>query len=262
MPSGQMTSRFKKVTAPSLLRQKPDSGFNKNLKMAKMSPATDNTNRKTLPAEGKKRSAFEKSKSPAGSKGLAARTADGTKANTASNVAKPSMTQDTPDFTVLDVKQEEFEQLGEPLSMALDRRKSGEEDEEGVRGKLIFAVSSLTQLLGAEQLQKKGEVFDHLRQITDLCNSLPEEAGTGQPLQLKHSSIKSTNSSQKQNALLGNCDKTLATCDADSEDNQERRSSGVYDFTPNSQQKDKQRKESLGRVPSIACDVSSYFEEQ
>ena len=98
--------RFKKVTAPSLLRQKPDSGFNKNLKMAKMSPATDNTYRKTLSVEGKKRPAFEKS----ASKGLAARTADRTEAIAASN-AKTAMTQDTPDFTVLDVKQEEFEQV-------------------------------------------------------------------------------------------------------------------------------------------------------
>merc|ERR1712112_169771 len=132
---------------------------------------------------------------------------------------------------------EEFEQVGdegdqvegEPLKMALDRRKSAE-DKEGVRGKLIFAVSSLTRLLGDEQLQKRGEVFNHLRHITDLCNSLPEE--TGQPLQLKDSSsgrIKS--GSQKQNAL-GKCDKTLANCDLDSEDNQEKRSSGVYDFTP------------------------------
>jgi len=267
MPSGQMTGRFKKLTAPSLLRQKPDSGLNKNLKMAKMSPATDNINRKTLPVEGKKRPAFEKSVS----KGVAARTAERSKTIAASNVAKPAMTQDTPDFTVLDVKQEEFEQVGDeegeiegkPLNMALDRRKSGE-DEEGVRGKLIFAVSTLTRLLGAEQLQKKAEVFSSLRRITDLCNSLPEEAGTGNSLQLKDSSSslsKSGNSSQKQKAL-GNCDKTLATCDVDSEDNQEKRSSGVYDFTPSSKQRQKQTKESLGRVPSMACDVSSYFEEQ
>ena len=156
------------------------------------------------------------------------------------------------------------------------------QDGEGVRGKLIFAVFSLTRLLGAEQLQQKGEVmtydgqtcsvnstlasllirpchfqvFSHLRHITDLCNSLPEEAGAGHPLQLKDST-----SSQRQNAP-GNCDKTLATCDADTEDNQERRSSGVYDFTPGSKQKPEQRKGSLGRVPSMACDVSSYFEEQ
>jgi len=261
MPSGQMTGRFKKVTAPSLLRQKPDSGFNKNLKMAKMSPAADNDNRKTIPVEGNKRSAFEKS----GSKGVAAKTANKAKTIAASNVAKPAMTQDTPDFTVLDVKQEEFEQVGgevegEPLNMALDRRKSGE-DQEGVRGKLIFAVSSLTRLLGAEQLQRKGEVFSHLRHMTDLCNSLPEEAGTGHPLQLKDSTSASIRGSQTQKAP-GNCDKTLATCDADTEDNQERRSSGVYDFTPKSKEKPKQRKESLGRVPSMACDVSSYFEEQ
>ena len=100
-----MTCRFKKVTAPSLLRQKPDSGFNKNLKMAKMSPAAaDNANRKTLPVEGKKRSTFEKSKSSAGSQGPVAR-------SKVANVAKPATTQDTPDFTVLDVKQEEFEQV-------------------------------------------------------------------------------------------------------------------------------------------------------
>merc|ERR1712037_312584 len=127
-------------------------------------------------------------------------------------------------------------------------RKSAE-DGEGVRGKLIFAVSSLTRLLGDEQLQKKGEVFSHLRHITDLCNSLPEETGTGEPLQLKDSSsgVPKT-SSLKQNALQGNCDKTLSTCDVDSEDNQEKRSSGVYDFTPKSK-KEKQRKENLGRVP-------------
>ena len=96
------------MTAPSLLRQKPDSGFNKNLKMAKMSPAAaDNANRKTLPVEGKKRSTIETSKSSAGSQGPAARS----KAIAASNVAKPATTQDTPDFTVLDVKQEEFEQV-------------------------------------------------------------------------------------------------------------------------------------------------------
>ena len=105
--------RFKKVTAPSLLRQKPDSGFNKNLKMAKMSSATDNTNRKTLTVEGKKRSDFEKSKSSAATKGLAASTADKSKAIATSNVTKPAMTQDTPDFTVLDVKQEEFEQVSD-----------------------------------------------------------------------------------------------------------------------------------------------------
>merc|ERR1712037_638122 len=139
-------------------------------------------------------------------------------------------------------------------------RKSAE-DGEGVRGKLIFAVSSLTRLLGDEQLQKKGEVFSHLRHITDLCNSLPEETGTGQPMQLKDSSSGlSKIGSQKQNSL-GNCDKTLATCDANSEDNQEKRRSGVYDFTPKSKN-EKQRKENLGRVPSVACDVSSYFEEQ
>merc|ERR1712037_775435 len=136
-------------------------------------------------------------------------------------------------------------------------RKSAE-DGEGVRGKLIFAVSSLTRLLGDEQLQKKGEVFSHLRHITDLCNSLPEE--TGEPLQLKDSSSGVSNpSSQKQNALQGYCDKTLATCDVDSEDNQEKRSLGVYDFTPKSKkQNEKQRKENLGRVPSMACDVSTY----
>ena len=73
--------------------------------MAKMSPAAaDNANRKTLPVEGKKRSTFEKSKSSAGSQGPVAR-------SKFSNVAKPAMTQDTPDFTVLDVKQEEFEQV-------------------------------------------------------------------------------------------------------------------------------------------------------
>ena len=92
------------------MRQKPDSGFNKNLKMAKMSPATDNTNRKTIPVEGKKRSDFEKSKSSAATKGLAARTTDKTKTVAAS---KPAMTQDTPDFTVLDVKPEEFEQVSD-----------------------------------------------------------------------------------------------------------------------------------------------------
>ena len=89
------------------MRQKPDSGFNKNLKMAKMSPAADNDNRKTMPVEGNKRSAFEKS----GSKSVAAKTANKAKTIAASNVAKPAMTQDTPDFTVLDVKQEEFEQV-------------------------------------------------------------------------------------------------------------------------------------------------------
>ena len=89
------------------MRQKPDSGLNKNLKMAKMGPAVaDTTNRKTLSAEGKKRSAFEKSKSSAGSQGPAAR-------SKTSNVGKPAMTQDAPDFTVLDVKQEEFEQVSD-----------------------------------------------------------------------------------------------------------------------------------------------------
>ena len=83
-------------------------------------------------------------------------------------------------------------------------------------------------------------------------------------MQLKDSSSGvSKTSSQKQNALQGNCDKTLSTCDVDSEDNQEKRSSGVYDFTPKSKkQNEKQRKENLGRVPSMACDVSTYFEEQ
>ena len=64
---------------------------------------------------------------------------------------------------------------GDPLTMALDRRKlesSGQvrprghylgfsrndEQEEGVRGKLIVAVSSLTRLLGGEQLKQKEEV--------------------------------------------------------------------------------------------------------
>ena len=83
-------------------------------------------------------------------------------------------------------------------------------------------------------------------------------------MQLKDSSSGlSKSGSQKQNALAGKCDKTLANCDLDSEDNQEKLSSGVYDFTPkNKKQNEKQRKENLGRVPSLACDVSSYFEEQ
>ena len=76
--------------------------------MAKMNPAADNTNRKTLPVEGKRRSAEEKSKSQVRSKATAA-----------SNVAKPLMTQDTPDFTVLDVKQEEFEQVGDTNKYSL-----------------------------------------------------------------------------------------------------------------------------------------------
>merc|ERR1712032_1717728 len=102
---------------------------------------------------------------------------------------------------------------------------------------------------------------DNRKTIPVEGNSLPEEAGTGHPLQLKDSTSASIRGSQTQKAL-GNCDKTLATCDVDTEDNQERRSSGVYDFTPSSKQKPKQSKESLGRVPSMACDVSSYFEEQ
>ena len=68
---------------------------------------------------------------------------------------------------------------GDPLTMALDRRKhrsSGQvrrrshivgfsqqkktdKQEDGVRGKLIVAVSSLTRLLGGEQLKQKEEVI-------------------------------------------------------------------------------------------------------
>ena len=46
-----------------------------------------------------------------------------------------------------------------------------QKDEESVRGKLIFAVSSLTRLLGAEQLQKKGEVITNMSiQYWQVCS--------------------------------------------------------------------------------------------
>jgi len=259
MPSGQTTSRFKKVTTPSLLRQKPDPGTNKNLKMGKMNPFAGSTSKSVITAGGKKRpvekdkskSSPFKGASPAGS-------------------CNGSRVQDTPDFTVLDVKQEEFEQVGDevkeiegdPLTMALDRRKlesSGQE--EGVRGKLIVAVSSLTRLLGGEQLKQKEEVFLHLRHISDLCNSLPLETESGQSLELKCSSGSHLNTSgkisQNQKPSMGE----FSSCDLKSKDidNQQKRSSGVYDFTPTKKQSSR---EGLGREPSLACEVSSYFQEQ
>ena len=135
--------RFKKVTTPSLLRQKPDPETNKNLKMGKMNPFAGSTSKSVIMAGGKKRpvekdnskSSPFKGASPAGS-------------------CNGSGVQDIPDFTVLDVKQEEFEQVektniveeskvrkevfadfflqvgdevkeieGDPLTTALDRRK-------------------------------------------------------------------------------------------------------------------------------------------
>jgi len=259
MPSGQTTSRFKKVATPSLLRQKPDPGTNKNLKMGKMNPAAGSTSKSVIMA-GRKKEPAEKDKSKSSP----------LKGASTIGFRNGSRVQDTPDFTVLDVKQEEFEQVGDevkeiegdPLTMALDRRKhrsSGQED--GVRGKLIVAVSSLTRLLGGEQLKQKEEVFLHLRHISDLCNSLPLEAESGQSLELKCSPGSHLNTSgkisQNQKPTFGeplNCD--LKSKD---NDNQQKRSSGVYDFTPTNKQSSK---EGLGREPSLACEVSSYFQEQ
>ena len=77
----------------------------------------------------------------------------------------------------LQVGDEVKEIEGDPLTMALDRGKHGssgqvrlgghsqdclqrkDEQEEGVRRKLIVAVSSLTRLLGGEQLKQKEEVI-------------------------------------------------------------------------------------------------------
>ena len=117
--------------------------------MAKMGPAHENANGKTH--EGKRRPTFEKSKgSSGGGVGVASSTGHKTKAVETSN----AVNQDSPDFTVLDVKQEEFEKVstwhktllyiemqqkipikvgdeggeieGDPLKMALDRRKNEE----------------------------------------------------------------------------------------------------------------------------------------
>ena len=84
---------------------------------------------------------------------------------------------------------------GDPLKMALDRRKNEEvssagipgislndyQDVEGVRGKLIVAVSSLTRLLGAEQLQQKKEVIPmawlFVLQLIQFCHSPPLRQG-------------------------------------------------------------------------------------
>ena len=105
------------------------------------------------------------------------------------------------------------------------------------------------------------QVFLHLRHISDLCNSLPLEAESGQSLELKCSPGSHLNTSgkisQNQKPTFGeplNCD--LKSKD---NDNQQKRSSGVYDFTPTNKQSSK---EGLGREPSLACEVSSYFQEQ
>ena len=105
------------------------------------------------------------------------------------------------------------------------------------------------------------QVFLHLRHISDLCNSLPLETESGQPLELKCSSGSHLNTSGKislnQKPSMGG----FSSCDLMSKDNdnQQKRSSGVYDFTPTNKQRSK---EGLGREPSLACEVSSYFQEQ
>ena len=92
--------RFKKVTTPSLLRQKPDSGTNKNLKMGKMNPAAGSTSKSVVMA-GRKKEPAEKDKSKSSP----------LKGASTIGFRNGSRFQDTPDFTVLDVKQEEFEQV-------------------------------------------------------------------------------------------------------------------------------------------------------
>ena len=92
--------RFKKVATPSLLRQKPDPGTNKNLKMGKMNPVVGGTSKSVIMAGGKKRP-MEKDKSKSSQ----------FKGASPAGSCNGSRVQDTPDFTVLDVKQEEFEQV-------------------------------------------------------------------------------------------------------------------------------------------------------
>lgn len=130
------------------------------------------------------------------------------------------------------------------IKMGLDRRKVEQEGEVGeVREELLGGLSELTKLLTPQQaLENREEVFSQLRQLADLCNSLPRPPVAAEP------------------AL---------------------RSSGVYDFTPPSAsprdaartrgsraRAEKQegdileRPKELDRNTSLACDVSTYFEEE
>jgi len=181
---------------------------------------------------------------------------------------------DLPDFTVVDCEQpEEFEKVesvskeGSEGGGKVGSETSGGVQEEGtnleiltkklkergvvcsreptrskhnsgitaVRCELLNKLSQLTEILSTENLQKRNEVFQHLRSLTDLCNSLPVTEASGSK----------------------NCGK-------------------MYDFTPSKKQpvftnqdckKNSQatlldQPKPLNRNTSLACDVSTYFDEE
>jgi len=143
--------------------------------------------------------------------------------------ARPAPPRDMPDFTVVEASQVE----------------------EGLRERLVVEVSALTHLLAGERLQHREEVFGHLRTLADLANSLP---AAREPEARCHDFTTAGQVAKVYDFTPSGCGaKEKKMHSGESGEEGRRRSRGGEGGEGAGE---------LCRNTSLACDVSTYFEEE